>query len=144
MNLTRHSRLEEPEISLTSLIDVVFTLIIFFVVTTTFEDRSALEVALPEASAEPVAKQDEPLVIVIDREGRFFVGANEVLRPDAAALREALERLAGDDRERAVVIRADAEARHQSVVTVMDVLGQLGFARMQLATTPAEGGATAE
>lgn len=133
-------RLEEPEISLTSLIDVVFTLIIFFVVTTTFEDRSAVEIALPEASAEPVTQQAEPLLVVVDREGRYFVGGNEVLRPEPEALREAIAAIAGDDRERPVVIRADARAAHQSVVTAMDVLGQLGFQRLQLATTPPEGG----
>ena len=139
MNLGSTHRHDEPEISLTSLIDVVFTLIIFFVVTTTFEDRTALEVALPEASAEPMAQQQEPLLLVVDRDGRYFVGPNEVLNPDAASLRAAIARVAGDDRERPVVIRADARAQHQSVVTAMDVLGQLGFTRLQLATTsPAE------
>jgi biopolymer transport protein ExbD len=136
MNLSGTSRVEEPEISLTSLIDVVFTLIIFFVVTTTFEDRSAVEVALPEASAEPVPQQQDPLLVVINREGRYFVGANEVLKRDPDSLKEAIARIAGDDRERAVVIRADAQAEHQSVITAMDVLGQLGFQRLQLATTP--------
>jgi biopolymer transport protein ExbD len=135
MNLGSAHRHDEPEINLTSLIDVVFTLIIFFVVTTTFEDRTALEVALPEASAEPLVQQQEPLLLVVDQGGRYFVGANEVLNPDAASLREAIARVAGDDRERPVVIRADARASHQSVVTAMDVLGQLGFTRLQLATT---------
>lgn len=137
MNLSGTARVEEPEISLTSLIDVVFTLIIFFVITTTFEDRSAVEISLPEASAEPTAEQQDPLLVVVDREGRFFVGANEVLRRDPEALKEAIARIAGDDRDRAVVIRADARAEHQSVITAMDVLGQLGFQRLQLATTPA-------
>jgi len=135
MNLRSAARPEEPEISLTSLIDVVFTLIIFFVVTTTFEDRTALEVALPEASAEPMLQQQEVLVLVVDQNGRYFVGANEVLNPDPGTLREAIARVAGEDRERPVVIRADARAAHQSVVTAMDVLGQLGFTRLQLATT---------
>ena len=137
MNLSSASRLEEPEINLTSLIDVVFTLIIFFVVTTTFEDRTAVEVALPEASAEPLPQQADPLLVVINREGRYFVGANEVLKTDPESLKDAIARVAGDDRERAVVIRADAHAEHQSVITAMDVLGQLGFQRLQLATTPA-------
>ena len=137
MNLSSASRLEEPEISLTSLIDVVFTLIIFFVVTTTFEDRTAVEVALPEATAEPLPQQADPLLVVINREGRYFVGANEVLKPDPESLKDAIARVAGDDRERPVVIRADAHAEHQAVITAMDVLGQLGFQRLQLATTPA-------
>lgn len=135
MNLGSARRQDETEINLTPLIDVVFTLIIFFVVTTTFEDRTALEVALPEASAEPLVQSQEPLLVVVDQGGRFFVGANEVLNPDPSTLREAIARVAGEDRERPVVIRADARATHQSVVTAMDVLGQLGFTRLQLATT---------
>ena len=138
MNIGSARRLEEPEISLTSLIDVVFTLIIFFVVTTTFDDRSALQ--LPEASRQVAKQAVEPFVVVVDHEGRYFVGGNEVLKRDANSLRESIGRVAGDDRDRQIVLRADARAPYQAVITAMDALGQLGFSKVSLATSPSSDG----
>lgn len=129
---------DEPEIGLVPLIDVVLTLIIFFVVTTTFEDRAALKVQLPEASVQPTEATKDPLLVIIDQQGRFFVGSNEVLRPDAAALRESIVQIAGDDRDRPVVLRADARAPMQAAITAMDVIGQLGFEQISIATVQAE------
>lgn len=129
---------DEPEIGLVPLIDVVLTLIIFFVVTTTFEDRAALKVKLPEASAQPTETVKDPLLIVIDPQGRWFVGGNEVLKPEASALRSAIEQVAGSDKERPVILRADARAPMQAAITAMDVLGQLGFAQISIATVQAE------
>lgn len=129
---------DEPEISLTSLIDVVFTLIIFFVVTTTFDERAALQLQLPRADAPTELQPDPPLVLVVDMDGRYFLGEEEVIRRDTASLREAIERYAGPDRERPVVLRADARAQHQSVITAMEALGQLGFNKVHMATTPGE------
>ena len=138
MNLGSGRLRDEPEISLTSLIDVVFTLIIFFVITTTFEPQTAIQLDLPKASVEQAAAPVEPLVVAIDPQGRYFIGENEVVKRDPASLKAALAEAAGSDRERAVVVRADARTPHQSVVTVLDVLGQLGFARVSLATVGAE------
>ena len=92
MRLTGARSHEEPEIGLVPLIDVVLTLIIFFVVTTTFEDRAALKVSLPEASVAPQEAPREPLLIVVDEKGTYFVGGNEVLKPEAADLRATAER----------------------------------------------------
>ena len=132
---SRHS-LEDPELNLTPLIDVVFCLIIFFVVTTTFDDRSALNIELPTASPSEALPVGEPLQVQIDAEGRYFIAGNEVLRRDGAALREALEQIAGDDRERSVILRADARTPHQAVVTAMDALGAVGFTKLSIATVP--------
>ena len=131
---------EELEISLIPLIDVVLTLIIFFVVTTTFQDRSALKISLPEASGQPAETPKDPLLVVVDAEGRFFVGGSEVLRRDVRSLRESIGKVAGDDKERAVVLRADGKTPHQAVVTAMDAIGQLGFTRLSIATVPPEPG----
>ena len=129
---------DELEISLIPLIDVVLTLIIFFVVTTTFQDRTALKISLPEASSDLSETPKDPLVVVIDAEGRYFVGGSEVLRRDANSLRESISKVAGDDRSRPVILRADGKAPHQSVVTAMDALGKLGFSRLSIATVPTE------
>jgi len=138
MNFGASRLREDPEISLTSLIDVVFTLIIFFVVTTTFDERSSLKLELPQASSQQQAVAQDPLVVVVDEEGRFFVGANEVLRRDGEALREAIIAMAGEDRDRPVVLRGDARASHQSVITALDALGKAGFSRISIATAAAD------
>lgn len=136
MKLASRANDIDPEINLTSLIDVIFVLIIFFVATTTFNQRSALKLQLPTAQA--VAKQDpgEPLNVLVDAEGRYFIGENEVLKSDVGSLKEAIVAVAGQDRSMPVVLRADARTPHQSVITAMDALGQLGFVKLSIATTP--------
>lgn len=140
MRIASASPHDELEVSLVPLIDVVLTLIIFFVVTTTFQDRSALKIDLPEAAGQVAEVPKDPLVVVVDAEGRYFVGGSEVLRRDSASLREAISKVAGDDKSRAVVLRADAKTPHQSVVLAMDAIGQLGFSRLSIATVPPEPG----
>lgn len=127
---------DEPEINLVSLIDVVFCLIIFLVVTTTFDHRSALKIVLPTTQSSAQVDAAEPLTVLVDADGRFFIGSNEVLKRDASSLKEAIARVAGSDRERPVVVRADARADTQALITAMDALGQLGFTRISIATTP--------
>jgi biopolymer transport protein ExbD len=127
---------DEPEINLVSLIDVVFCLIIFLVVTTTFDQRSALKLVLPTSQANTEVDPGEPITLLVDAEGRFFIGNNEVLKRDVASLKDAIVQVAGTDRERPVVLRADARTPHQSVITAMDALGQAGFTRISIATTP--------
>lgn len=136
MKLSSRANDSEPEINLTSLIDVIFVLIIFFVATTTFNQRSALKLQLPTAQA--IAKQDpgEPLNVLVDAEGRYFIGENQVLKSDVGSLKEAIVAVAGQDRSMPVVLRADARTPHQSVITAMDALGQLGFVKLSIATTP--------
>ncbi len=74
---------------------------------------------------------------MVDAEGRYFVGGSEVLRRDVASVREAIGKVAGDDKNRTVVLRADAKTPHQAVITAMDAIGQLGFSRLSIATVPA-------
>jgi biopolymer transport protein ExbD len=130
------SLVDEPEINLISLIDVLFCIILFLVLTTSFIKRNAMKLTLPKAEAGTVKEEGTPLIIVVDAQGKFYVGSTEVLRPEPAALREAIVRAAGDDRTQPVILRADGRTPHQSVVTAMDALGQLGFTRLSIATTP--------
>ncbi|KFN46289.1 ExbD/TolR family protein [Arenimonas composti] len=127
---------DEPEINLVSLIDVVFCLIIFLVVTTSFNQRSAIRLELPKADIAAEVQPPDPLTIVIDAEGRIYLGNQEVLRRDPASLKEAIAQVAGDDRQRPVFIRADARAQTQALVTVMEAVGQLGFTRVSLPVAP--------
>ncbi|WP_374602428.1 ExbD/TolR family protein [Arenimonas sp.] len=127
---------DEPEISLVSLIDVVFCLIIFLVVTTTFDHRSALKIVLPKTDSRSEVQVEQPLTVMIDADGRIYVGNKEILKTDPASLRASLASEAGGDRTRQIVLRADARSQTQVLVTVMDSLGQLGFTRIHVATTP--------
>ncbi len=128
---------DEPEINLAPLIDVVFLLLIFFMVTTTFERQARLRIQLPEAAEEPASVEQERLEIAISEDGRYFVNNNEVVNRGLATLKQAIERAAGDDRDVPLVIRADANTPHQAVVTAMDAVNQLGFVNLSIATTPA-------
>ena len=128
---------DEFEINVVSLIDVLLTLLMFFVVTTTFVQQGHLKVSLPQASDKPAAPAADTLVIVIDKQGHFFVANNRVLGDDEATLSRAIQAVAGGDRERPVLLRADAMTPNQAVVTAMDALGQLGFKHLSIATTPA-------
>jgi len=127
---------DEPEIGLIPLIDVILVLIIFFVVTTTFDARSLLKLQLPSATAPSVTPPARSLSLLVNAEGRYFVEDREALRTDVESLKATLRDVAGDDRARPVLLRADARTPHQSVVTALDALGQLGFRQISIATAP--------
>jgi biopolymer transport protein ExbD len=126
---------EEPTVDLTSLIDVVFLLLIFFMVSTTFEHQAVLKVDLPEASAiEAPSEEEERLELVIDNTGLMFLNDQQLIDSDARTLRAAFEQAAGDRRDLPLILRADRETPHHFVVTAMDVAGQLGFRNLSIAT----------
>jgi biopolymer transport protein ExbD len=134
-----HSRRDDDvEINVISLIDVLLTLLMFFVLTTTFVRHSRMQVNLPRASAVERDLENPPLTVVVDRDGRFYVGSDAVQGEGVEPLKAAIARVAGDDRDRPVTLRADAMTAHQNVVEAMDALGQLGFTRLSIATTPGE------
>ena len=134
MNL-KPRRHEEPEINVVSLIDVVLLLVVFFMLSSRFTDEGRLHVQLPSASAVPAAApQSEPLVVSVTEAGSYLVNGRELINSSADTLRSALLKQAGANRDMTVTIRADGRATQQSVVTAMDVLGQLGFVRLNIAT----------
>lgn len=134
-------RTDEFEINVVSLIDVLLTLLMFFVLTTTFVQQGHMKVSLPSASDKASSPASNELVIVIDKEGHFFVGNNRVLGEDESTLQRAITALGGDNHDRPVLLRADAMTPHQAVVTAMDALGRLGFTHLSIATAPPAGGA---
>jgi len=129
---------DEPEINLTPLIDVVFLLLIFFMVSTTFEHQSRIQVDLPEATAEPTRPEDESLEIIIDIQGRFFIGDQQVVNTEVKTLKGAIRKALGKKEGLPVIIRADARTPHQAVITALDASSQLGLTRISLATTRVE------
>ena len=134
MNLQTQRR-EEPDVNLTSLIDVVLLLLVFFMVSTSFVREAALKVDLPAASEQPAAMQAEgPLVITVAASGELRVNDRELVNNPPDTLRAAIVLTVGDDRDIQVMLRADGKASHQSVVTAMDVLGRMGFTRLSIAT----------
>ena len=134
---------DSPQIDLIPLIDVVLCLIVFFVVTTTFDTRSVLELELPRAEGETAKQQAKVLDILVNADGRYFVGDREALRTDVDSLKRTILEVGGDDRERGVLLRADARTPHQAVVTALDALGQLGYRHISIGTAPDAGRAPA-
>ena len=141
MRIGNDRRQDDFEINVIPLIDVLLTLLMFFVLTSTFVQHSRLQVTLPQASAQDRDMNAPALTIMIDRDGHFYVGSDEVLGEGIEPLKQTIARNAGDDRERQVTIRADAMTPHQDVVTAIDALGQLGFTKLSIATTPSKPGA---
>ncbi|TBR12865.1 MAG: biopolymer transporter ExbD [Lysobacter sp.] len=138
MRIGGHRPVDEPDINLIPLIDVILTLVIFFVVTATFEGRSALKLELPRATGENTQARD-PLDVLVNADGRYFVEDREVLRDDGAALKATLAEVGGTDRDRPVMLRADARTPYQAVITAQEAIGQLGYRRILLAVaTPSE------
>jgi len=131
----RASKTEDPEISLTSLIDVVFLLLIFFMVSTTFEQQAVLKVDLPEASnvSQP-ENQADSFELVIDHRGQYYLNDRRLVDGRPSTLRAAFIEAAGEKRNIPIILRADAETPHHFVVTAMDVTAQLGFTRLSIAT----------
>ena len=146
MNL-RPQRPEPPDINLAPLIDVVFLLLIFFMVTTTFKDEVGIKVQLPQASGEAAA-ESRVLTLVIDAGGAFYVNDRQVADTQPDTLRQALGQAIGQARsetgDRApgdlpLVLMADAKTPHQAVMTALDVASQLGLTRFSFAASHTEG-----
>ena len=134
MNLRPH-RKESPDINLTPLIDVVFLLLIFFMVSTTFDKESRIKVELPQAATQDEKVEDKvTLDITVDVQGRFYVNQREVINTDIETLKRAIEKAAKGQQDLPVIIMADAKAPYQAVITVMDAASQLGFVNMTFPT----------
>lgn len=133
MNFKRQ-RKDEVDVNLTPLIDVVFLLLIFFMVSTTFTRETRLSVVLPEASGVAQIEAADAVEISIAASGDYAVNGDRLSRSDESTLRTVLLPLAQQSTDVPFVITADAQATHQAVVMVMDVAGQLGFVNLSITT----------
>jgi biopolymer transport protein ExbD len=125
----------QPEVNLTSLIDVVFLLLIFFMVSTSFVKQSQISIRLPEAESTAIVEDvPERIDIMITATGTYLVNGRELINNRAETIRNALQKVSAGQNDLPLTISADANAKHQDVVTAMDVAARLGFTKISIAT----------
>ena len=127
-------RTEEPDLNMTSLIDVVLLLLIFFMLSTRFIDEGRLQLRLPEAGVEPEAVSRDAVEIEVTAEGGYRVNGRPLINNSPDTLAAAIGKEAANNRAIPVTIRADARDTHQSVVTAMDVAAHAGYRQLNIAT----------
>jgi biopolymer transport protein ExbD len=132
------------EISITPMIDVVFLLLIFFMVTTTFNRQTELKVNLPEAQGEETKKKEKIITLMIDADGTYFISADDgkfhqLINQKLGTLKRALIQAAGNSRQIPFIISADGKTPHQAVISALDIASQVGFKRITFATKSAPG-----
>jgi len=126
--------LEEPDVNLTPMIDVVFLLLLFFMVSTSFIRESSLKVDLPQATGQALPEQEQSIDIVINADGQFLINEVTLESPSLEQLSAHLKQAVGDNVDPHIIISADANAEYQNIVTAMDTAQQLGYSRLTLAT----------
>jgi len=134
MNLRAGRSRDEPEINFIPLIDVLLVILIFLMVTTTYQRVAELQITLPEASADPMRARPREINVGVDTQGRYVIDRKVVQFTSVAALADTLKAAAGDAKEPVVVINADANATHQSVIHVMEAARLAGFIHITFAT----------
>ena len=134
MNLRGMRSRDEPEINFVPLIDVLLVILIFLMVTTTYQRIAELQITLPEASADPAKDRPKEINVGIDAQGRYVIDKNVFTFTTVQAMADLLRRVAGDAKDPVVIINADAQATHQSVVHVMEAARQAGLLHITFAT----------
>jgi biopolymer transport protein ExbD len=124
----------EPDVNLTPLIDVVFLLLIFFMVSTTFIKDSHLSIDLPQADGEISQSVSSNIEITISRAGLYAINDTALVNSTIRTLKTAIEKISKGDTTIPLTITADAATPHQAVVTAMDAAGQLGFVKLSITT----------
>ena len=134
MNLRGTRGRDDPEINFIPLIDVLLVILIFLMVTTTYQRIAELQITLPEASADPSKDRPKEINVGIDAQGKYLIDKTVFTFTTAAALADALRKAAGDAKDPVVIINADANATHQSVIHVMEAARMAGYIHITFAT----------
>ena len=137
MNFKRQNK-EELSLNLTPLIDIVFLLLIFFMVSTTFTKENHLAINLPEADGEVADAPDNMVEVLIDNQGKYSVNGQSLVSQKLIVLKQAIEKVSAGDRSLPFIITADAATPHEFVVRAMDAAGQLGFSRLSITSKQAK------
>ena len=131
----KHVDVQEPEINLTPLIDCLLFLIIFLMISTTFNKASKLQIVLPEAKGDAAKpSKAKAIEIGVSAGGIYTINGQELVAKEAKQLQSAIEKASDGKRDIPFIIAADGKASHQSVITVMDVAGQMGFVNLSIST----------
>ena len=130
----RRQGLEEVNVNLTPLIDVVFLLLIFFMVSTTFTKETHLSIDLPEAQGEASTDTAEQIEILINEAGDYTINSRALVDTRLATLMAAIRQVSAGDTSLPLVITADAQTPHEAVVRAMDAAGQMGFVHLSITT----------
>lgn len=139
MKFRSERRDDEIDINIISMVDILFVLLLFFMLTTTFTKDSELKIELPTASSKAAPVGADKLELLIDGQGRYYINGREVLNNEPETLFQAMSQtLDGLAKPPPLVISADAKANYQSVVTAMDIAGRLGLTNFSIATTQSE------
>ena len=139
MNLRGVRNRDEPEINFIPLIDVLLVILIFLMVTTTYQRVAELQITLPEAEADAAKQRPKEINVGVDAQGRYVIDRATLTFTTVAALADALKSAAGEAKDPVVVVNADANATHQSVIHVMEAARSAGFVHITFATqTPAK------
>ena len=120
--------------NLTPLIDVVFLLLIFFMVSTTFTRETQLSIDLPEAQGKPKETVEQAIEILVDEAGNYRVNGEPLVDSQMRTLQAAIYKISAGDTTLPMTISADAEAAHKDVVQAMDAAGQMGFVHLSITT----------
>ena len=139
MNLRGTRTRDEPEINFIPLIDVLLVILIFLMVTTTYQRFAELQITLPEADADPSKERPREVNVGIDAQGRYVIDKTVFTWTNAAALADELRRSAGQAKDPVIIISADASATHQSVVNVMEAARMAGLVHITFATQSSGG-----
>ncbi|WP_330926135.1 biopolymer transporter ExbD [Candidatus Sororendozoicomonas aggregata] len=134
MKFRRQASQDDVSVNLTPLIDVVFLLLIFFMVSTTFKDKAELVINLPQSSAAVQTQKNQPVEVTISQSGNYAVNGTSLANGRLETVKAALSEASGGDSKKPLVITADADATYQAVVTAMDAAGQLGFVNLSMTT----------
>jgi len=138
MNFRQNQNEDELQLNLTPLIDVVFLLLIFFMVSTTFNKQSEISIELPEASGKPLKTEKFVIEIEIDNQGRYFVNQQRVKDNKVTTLKRAIRLVQGKEKNPQLIISSDRNTPYQSVVTAMDAARQAGLVNLTFATKQSE------
>ncbi|WP_288129750.1 biopolymer transporter ExbD [Microbulbifer sp.] len=130
----RRQNKEQDGVNLTPLIDVVFLLLIFFMVSTTFTKESHLKLNLPEAAGPKAENPPASIEVLINADGSYAVDGRALINKKLNTLKSALSEVSSEEYNRPLIITADATAEHQAVVRAMDAAGQLGFVNLSITT----------
>ncbi len=130
----RPRRSEEPELNLVPLVDTLLVLLIFFMLTTTFDREAEFKIQLPEASVTPTERPKQSIEIIITQQGNYSVNGKTLVNTQVETLKRAILKVAEGRADLPVIISADAKTPHQAVISAMDAAGQAGFVHLSIAT----------